>query len=87
MSMSEKFRGLDHKMTLVASWLGLAGAAGCGADTVSIYAADCDDDAIGWALNFAGFVELPPAEFGVECANGWGHVARELVEVGRGGVA
>jgi hypothetical protein len=71
--MSKNSRGLSHKMTFVASWLGLAGAAGCGADTVPIYPAECDDDAIGWVLDVAELVELPPAEFGVECASGWGH--------------
>jgi hypothetical protein len=56
----------------LVSWLGLAAASGCGEDTVSGYDVDCEDDAIGWSLDFANLVELPPAEFGVECASGWG---------------
>jgi hypothetical protein len=84
--MIENFGGLDHKMALVVLWFGLAAGSGCGADTVSVYDVECDDDAIGWPLHFAGIVELPPAEFGVECASGWGHgvetrAASEVVEL------
>jgi hypothetical protein len=53
---------------------------------VSVYEVDCSDDAIGWALDFVDLVELPAAEFGVECASGWGHgietrAASEVVEL------
>jgi hypothetical protein len=76
---------MDRKMVLVG-WLVLAGVSGCGADTVSFYEVECDDDAIGWAVDFADLVELPPPEFGVECASGWGHgvetrAAAEVVEL------
>jgi hypothetical protein len=79
-------RALNHKIVLVGAWLGLAGASGCGADTVSIYEVECDDDAIGWELDLPRLVELPLAEFGVECASGWGHgvetrAASEVVEL------
>jgi hypothetical protein len=68
------------------SWLGLAAASGCGDETVPLYEVDCEDDAIGWVLDFAGLVEPPPAEFGIECASGWGHgvetrAASEVVEL------
>jgi hypothetical protein len=71
---------------LLVSRLGLAATSGCGSDTVPIYDVDCEDDAIDWSLDFASLVELPPAEFAVECASGWGHgvetrAASEVVEL------
>lgn len=49
-------------------------AAGCADDRVQIPEIDCDDDAIGWALELDGLASLPNPEFGVECGQGWGHV-------------
>lgn len=70
---------MDHNrihipaLVLLVSWLGLPALSGCSEDTAPVYDVDCEDDAIGWALDFANLVELPPAEFAVECASGWGH--------------
>jgi hypothetical protein len=74
------------KMALLVSCLGLAAAPGCGDETVPGYEVDCEDDGIGWLPDIAGIVEPPPAEFGVECASGWGHgvetrAASEVVEL------
>jgi hypothetical protein len=71
---------------LVLGWLCLTTASGCGDETVPAYDVDCEDDGIGWELDFAGLVEPPPPEFGVECAGGWGHgvetrAASEVVEL------
>jgi hypothetical protein len=76
-------------LVLLVSWLGLAATSGCGNDTVPVYNVDCEDDAIGWSLDVANLVEVPPAEFAVECASGWGHdvetrAASEVVELPNG---
>jgi hypothetical protein len=76
-------------LVLLVSWLGLAGTSGCSSDTVPVYDIDCEDDAIGWSLDFADLVQLPPADFAVECAGGWGHgvetrAASEVVDLPNG---
>ena len=53
---------------------------------ISVPEVDCEDDAIGWSIDVANLVELPPAQFEVECARGWGHdvetrAASEVVEL------
>jgi hypothetical protein len=60
-------------LVLHLSWLGLAAVSGCSEDTLPVYDVDCEDDAIGWPLDLPNLVELPLAEFAVECASGWGH--------------
>lgn len=91
--MHEKFRARQPQLTRpklarITWWLPLsfAFAFACGSDTVPVYELECEDDAIGWELDIDGLVEPPPADFGVECASGWGHdvetrAASELVEL------
>jgi hypothetical protein len=84
--VNENAGRLKRGLVLVASWLALVAASGCAPDTTTIYDVECDDDAIGWELEFAGLVPLPLAEFEVECASGWGHgvetrAASEVVEL------
>jgi hypothetical protein len=72
---------------LALGWFRLA--SGCGDETVPGYVPDCEDDNIGWELDIPNIVKLPPAEFGVECAGGWGHgvetrAASEVVELPNG---
>jgi hypothetical protein len=76
---------MHHNRTIIPL-LVFVTASGCGSDTVPVYDVDCEDDGIGWALDVANLVELPPAEFGVECASGWGHgietrAASDVVEL------
>lgn len=71
--MNEDAGRQKRGLVLVASWLALVVASGCGSDETTIYDVECDDDAIGWELDFAGLIPLPLAEFEVECASGWGH--------------
>ena len=84
--MRGRSRGVNKNFVVVVSWIGLVGSLGCGDDTISLYEVECEDDAIGWALDFANLVELPPAQFDVECASGWGHdvetrAASEVIEI------
>ncbi|KIG15913.1 hypothetical protein DB30_05104 [Enhygromyxa salina] len=56
---------------------------------MQIHEVECEDDAIGWQLDFAGLIALPLAEFEVECASGWGHgvktrAASEVIEIPNG---
>jgi hypothetical protein len=76
---------MHHNRTIIPL-LVLATASGCSSDKVPVYDVDCEDDGIGWELDVANLVELPPADFGVECASGWGHevetrAASDVVEL------
>lgn len=45
----------------------------CGDDLLEPLDAECDDDAIGWAIDIESIVPVPRPEFAVECETGWGH--------------
>jgi hypothetical protein len=46
--------------------------AACNDELIRPFDAECDD-AIGWAIEVAGALEVPRPEFDVECETGWGH--------------
>lgn len=80
----------DDRITISAlALIALIVASGCSDEIIPGYEIECDDDAIGWSLDLANLVDLPPAQFAVECASGWGHgvetrAASEVVELPNG---